>query len=212
MSRQIILSLIGLESLNANLFADFEPPKWFTNEDMEAFKLELFSQTAEFELVYTDSQIMQKMIGAWSHRRKPIWDHLYDTTQYEYDPIKNWDRNEKTTDTFEAGVGGSDTTTYNNLKDATTGTYKNDVSGYNSDEYAPRDKSTNDGEKVTTGSVTNARTTNGTDTRTIEHVASGNVGTLTTQAMIKEEREIALFDLMQIVIDDFKDRFCLLVY
>ena len=48
------------------------------------------------------------------------------------------------------------------------------------------------------------------DSETIR--ARGNIGTVTTQAMIKDEREIADFNMYDIIINEFKQRFCLLVY
>lgn len=40
----------------------------------------------------------------------------------------------------------------------------------------------------------------------------GNIGITTTQQMINEEREVDKFNLMDYIIDRFKQRFCLLVY
>ena len=56
----------------------------------------------------------------------------------------------------------------------------------------------------------NENTLNKTDVETIR--ARGNIGTVTTQAMIREERDVALFNIYQVILDSFKQRFCLLVY
>ena len=42
--------------------------------------------------------------------------------------------------------------------------------------------------------------------------AYGNIGVTTTQQMIEEERRVADFDMVQIIIQEFKKTFCLLVY
>lgn len=42
--------------------------------------------------------------------------------------------------------------------------------------------------------------------------AHGNIGVTTTQNMIKQERQIDLFNIYDIIIEDFKMRFCILVY
>lgn len=275
MSRQVIYSLIGMEQINPNVLHDFNYPDTFTADDKESFNVELMAQTAELELVYSDSKVMQLMIKAWSRRRKPIWDHLIDTTKYDYDPIKNWDRTEHTTEsetrnltdngtvnnsqTENSTHSGSEavdndtTTTVNGTNSNTSngtnsntsnGTSALDVAGFDSSTLVPREKTTNanttnitntnttnitnsdttvvDGTVTTTatatdtGTVTGETTTTnsqtGTITREYTHTASGNVGTLTTQAMIKEEREIATFDIVQFMIEDFKERFCLLIY
>lgn len=40
----------------------------------------------------------------------------------------------------------------------------------------------------------------------------GNVGTTTTQQMIREEREVSEFNIYDVIVQDFKKRFCLMVY
>lgn len=40
----------------------------------------------------------------------------------------------------------------------------------------------------------------------------GNIGVTTTQQMIKEEVEVANINLYEIIINDFKHRFCIMVY
>lgn len=42
--------------------------------------------------------------------------------------------------------------------------------------------------------------------------AYGNIGVTTTQQMIEEERRVANFDMVQVIIQEFKKTFCLMVY
>ena len=42
--------------------------------------------------------------------------------------------------------------------------------------------------------------------------AHGNIGVTTTQKLIREEREVDKFNLYDIIIEEFKVRFCVLVY
>ena len=42
--------------------------------------------------------------------------------------------------------------------------------------------------------------------------AHGNIGVTTTQKLIQEQRAIDLFNLYDIIIEDFKMRFCILIY
>lgn len=71
-------------------------------------------------------------------------------------------------------------------------------------------------ETTGTGSETGTTTNNGTESSTERHtnkqVRQGNVGVTTTQSMIREEREVDLFNIVDIIVNDFKNRFCLLVY
>ena len=45
-----------------------------------------------------------------------------------------------------------------------------------------------------------------------EYISQGNQGITSTQQLIKEEREVSQFSLYDIIISEFKTRFCLLVY
>ena len=51
---------------------------------------------------------------------------------------------------------------------------------------------------------------NKTDSETIR--AHGNIGVTTTMQMIREQRDIVKFNLYDIITEEFKLRFCVLVY
>ena len=107
-------------------------------------------------------------------------------------------------------------------------TTDNDVYGYNSATAAPESKVTADHDGTITdthtGTITDAHTgtITDTDTGTIKHDTSdtgsitttrqGNIGVTSTQSLIKEQRDVVQFNIMDYIINDFKNRFCLLVY
>lgn len=51
-----------------------------------------------------------------------------------------------------------------------------------------------------------------TVTKTYEDKETGNIGITMTQQMITAEREVASFNIIDYIIDDFKKRFCILIY
>ena len=290
MSRDAFWSLMGMYNYDNNLLADMNYPTSWTDDDKEHFLYDLLAETAELEVIYNDPAIMRKMIGHWSAHRKHIWGHLIETTQYEYDPIANWDRHETESHTIkrEGKASGQDsrTTSGNNTLtlnrtdketgSGTTGGSRNNDDTFSRDTtdniaHSGTDSTTNSvngfvnsttngmavhdksdllhGEKVsdvgtindsitrrekTTGTSSNtnelkktgteATQSSGTDagtrsdthedteTLTREYTGRGNVGTMTSQQMIREEREIANFDIMNIIIDEFKRRFLILIY
>lgn len=68
------------------------------------------------------------------------------------------------------------------------------VAGYNSEEWSNANKNSSEyGELVT-------------ERRT------GNIGVTATQDLIKKEREIGEFSIVEFITQSFKERFCLLVY
>lgn len=91
-----------------------------------------------------------------------------------------------------------------------------DITGSNSRNTSGTDGST---DNVTTDNSGNSNVTeklqhtgDDSETRTYTRKEQGNIGITTTQQMIKEEREVDKFNLMDYIIDRFKQRFCLLVY
>ena len=333
MPRMAKISFLGLANWEANLFSEMSWPDPFNGEDpyldKQAFIGELLAQTAELEVSYPDPEFMKNMIGIWSKTRRPVWDLLWQTTQYEYNPIENYNRTEEGTDTdIHTGTDshgktishtGQNTEAHSGADtEAHTGQNTESHSGQNTEAHTGNDTETYSG----TDSFSNTKTKSGTDTNTTTPLAEhykaaydsavsgdndglvkterdegettnetvygstdsesgsttlghtitnghgetithgygdtvtqgygdtvtktfgntithgfgesesesgsttygntithehdlnvhGNIGTVTTQKMIQEQREIVTFNFYDIMIRDFKDRFCILVY
>lgn len=117
---------------------------------------------------------------------------------------------------------------FNSETAAQSGETVTDDSGSTNTDRSENTKSnssanTNRSENSTTNSSANtdATTTNNTNfkhdekeniDREYTRTEQGNIGITTTQQMINEEREVDKFNLMDYIIDRFKQRFCLLVY
>lgn len=67
-------------------------------------------RSAPFEILYPDPDELLFQVYQWSGYRKPIWEHLLETTEYEYNPIHNYDIEDTWTETGE-GTNSKDTTT-----------------------------------------------------------------------------------------------------
>lgn len=229
MSREAKISLMGLATWNPDLFDDFNWPAAFSQDedplDKDAFLDELYSQTAELEILYPDPALMQRLLASWSKVRLPVWDHLWETTQYQYNPIENYDRIEEGTDTdTHSGTdsyGNSVTHTGTDTNTSTPDTAHYEAA-YDSAASGDNDglvKSSRDAGEIVDATVYGSTETTG-GTQTYGHKITkghglhvhGNIGTVTAQDMIKQEREIAMFNLYDTMIDEFKQRFCILVY
>ena len=239
------ISFIGLANWDENLFEDMCWPDPFDEEEpilsRQAFIYELLARTAELEVIYPDPNIMKWMIHTWSTTRCPVWNELWATTTYEYNPIENYNRIEDGTDTdkhtgqdTETHSGtdsygdtltkqGTDTNTTTPLAEKYVAAYDSASSG-DADGLVKTER--DEGETVnstvygttdtTNGSTTHGHTvTNGfgsTMTRDHDLNVHGNIGTVTTQRMIQEQREIVTFNFYDVMIRDFMERFCILVY
>lgn len=122
--------------------------------------------------------------------------------------------------------GNENTNTTNNTNE------KDYVFGFNSESAAQSGQTVTDDTgrtntdrteniKTNNSANTDATTTNNTNfkhdekeniDREYTRTEQGNIGITTTQQMINEEREVDKFNLMDYIIDRFKQRFCLLVY
>ena len=226
------VSLLGLKRLNDGILGDLVVPD---GVDVELVKDNLLAETAELEVIYPDAIFMQAMIGRWSAKELPIWERLYKTTLLEYNPIENYDRMEewteaedtkKNTEADATGTSKTDTDGTSTKESNTDGVINDQkyVSAYNEVEFTPteRDNNTqnekNNSEQKDVGTVsvkTSAEnTTDETGNRNLlrKGRAHGNIGVTTSQQMIEAERDVALYNIIDVIINSFKNRFCLQVY
>lgn len=276
------LSLLGLynhdesllNGLIENLPNKFGIPSGYENSyytdvtvDPQTVIENLLVECAEFEILYSDFDALKRIITIWSAKEKSVWQKMFNTTCYKYNPI--WNKDGKTTWTEQQTTSGTKTemekgtkttsedgsitddytstsTTTNTTTGAGTNTRAgNDettgkVSAYDSTDFQNRDKTnstssensttesseeftgkgnvTNKGKKTTTNAGDEkhdvSRETNDSNTgeTTHEQRETGNIGVTMTQRMITAEREIAMFNIIDFIINDFKERFCLRIY
>ena len=282
MGRSITLSPLGLYNWDESIFDLMQIPSAL---DKPTLVQNLLAETAELEVLYPNPVVFKNLVGVWSAKQIDIWNRLYATTQYEYNPIENYNRYETGSDsgtgrTTHSGTdgrteaittGGKDTldmtrrdggteseNTTSNVEqggqDVVTGadTKGHWIAGFDSQPSGQDDglvKQTRDQDDVTTTTeygrtedatetkqttfgktetnkdeTTYGKTENITESKTYgqqisttndgEHElhAHGNIGVTTTQKLIREQREIDLFNLYDIIIEDFKMRFCILIY
>lgn len=245
MAQEGKISFIGLTNWNGELFDDMCWPDPFDGDtpvlDKVAFLYELLARTAELEVIYTNPEIMQHQIHVWSITKCPVWNALWETTTYEYNPIENYNRIEDGTDkdTHSGNDSQSHAGTDSYQESIThTGTDTNTTTPESSHYVAAYDsaasgdddglvKQTRDeGETVnetvygSTDSTSGSTTLGHTVTDRFGHIITkdhdltvhGNIGTVTTQKMIQEQREIVTFNFYDVMIRDFIERFCILVY
>lgn len=76
------------------------------------------------------------------------------------------------------------------------GTSTNKVSAFNDTNFQNRGQTISDADS----------------TRTYERVEQGNIGVVSTQAMLIEERTVAEFNIYDRISADFRERFCIQIY
>lgn len=196
----------------------------------------LCMEFAELELLYADPDILKDMIRIWSSVRNPTWCALYNTLLYAYNPIWNKDglstetRNLKGTNYRTANLAESDsfseTEGYTVTAMATThtGSVTHNVTGYDTNSLQPESSDVPNTTDSTSGSTSTSKGGSGshgttgtdkhdmTDTGTITRREVGNIGILSTQKMVEEQRALVRFNLYETIAEEFKQKFCIMVY
>lgn len=205
----ITLSVLGLYNYDDTLFDNMVVPAGVDKTNV--LIPNLLSELAELEVLYADPEIMKTIIEVWSKKQLPVWSKLMATVNLEYNPIYNKDGYYEETETTDRDTTNSVTDTLNaTVNDE--GSNTNLVSAFNSTTFENREKDEIENERRETqqNSSQSSGTENGEITR--ERHEYGNIGVTTTQQMIKEEREVSQFNIVNYIIEDFKQRFCVLVY
>ena len=248
MALRATMSLLGLYQIDPQLFSQLELPEGL---ESDVLRDNLLAECAELEILYTDPEFMKASIGFWSKKQVHVWEELYATLLYEYNPLWNKDYTEVETrnlagteDVTDGNSHSHDITRTDNLQTATDitrtdnlahtddSTTTESVYGFNSSSAADANKVVYDNDTSDTGTVRNAGTVDNTgtvrdagtssddrtidrdttDTGTVTIEGTGNIGIMSTQDLIKQQREVVQFNIYDYIIADFKKRFCLMVY
>lgn len=195
--------------------------------DRETLIDNLLLETAELELLYSDPGTLKTMITVWSRKQLPVWTELEKTLHYDYNPIHNYDRKETHSDLETRDLAGTNDRSYSSrqTRDNTTNVIQNEDStlskaAYDSgdmvDAEGTADNRTSQQTDAEAGTRADTDNTDTTDTGTVKHDfemhALGNIGVTTTQQMIEQQREVVKFSIYDYIINEFKSRFCILVY
>lgn len=218
------MSIMGAYIYDEHLFDklvlpdEMEPNKELVVEN-------LVSELAELELVHTNIDTLPDVIGFWSRKQLPVWSKLCETMHYEYNPIHNYDRHEEwhenrdTTNTYRSNAASE---TVSETKDEAKDETLNKVAGMNdpaaAEDGALANRTQTNGTAETKTEATGSVTSTSDSVNENEHANThdshvyGNIGVTTTQQMIQAQREVVLFNMIDVVIADFKKRFCLAIY
>ena len=183
------MSLLGLYNWDSTILDGLVVP---AGVDRQTVINNLLRECAELEVLYPQPEAMKFFISEWAKERLPVWNRLEATLHYEYDPISNYDRKEEWEDESSGSTSGT-----------TSGNIERRTAGYNSAESNVPESSDITGENVNSSA-------SGKNKRTGR--AYGNIGITTTQQMIEEERRVSEFDMDHVIIQEFKNTFCLLIY
>lgn len=219
------ITIIGLYNWDDKIFDDLVLP---TGIDKDEIVEDILFTCADLEIMYPDWNVMKKAIKTWSEEEIFKWNRIDKLAKLEYNPIENYDRIESETISDSRQKKGNDigTTeiTNNNVVNngsADSNTRTHAVTGYNTTTPVTDTQDTttasNTNSGASTGKAKSADARNTFETETGDKIRNnrthGNIGVTAPYQMILGD--LSVYDsinLYKIIPEEFKMRFCLMVY
>lgn len=187
-----MLTVIGLLNWDPTVFDELLLP----DGAIKQIAVENIAYTCgELPLVYSEPETFKRMIGIWSQVRAYGWKALWESTQLEYNPIENLNRYEDIGEDRKSEASGTG---------SSSGQTEQKVRGFDGGTLVDKDSASDSGKS------SSSSTGKESVTRTAHF--HGSIGVITSQNMIMSEREVAEFSFYDKIADEFKQRFCILVY
>ena len=162
----------------------FDPMMVPEDLDKETVVGSILDECAELECVIPDPNVFKAVINYWSKKNLQPWTKMYEAQTAKYNPLWNKDGTYQETETRDLRSTGEST---------------GQVSAFNTNSFQNQNK--NNAEGTDTGTITRERR------------EFGNIGVTTSTAMLTEEMEFrSRYNVYDIILEDFKSRFCILVY
>ena len=230
------ITLLGMYNYDNSLFANLTFP---VGIDRDLAISRILNKSEEFELLYSDFDYLKDRIGIWAKIWERTFTKWVNALSIEYDPLFNFDRNEEYTDTRgreyndkrndieNSNASALSASTSNTVTGSSSGsTTEQKVSAYDSSSYSEKEKEEGSAHTSQTGSGDSTASTestsnnikgsdaSGTSNEIVKHAAHlyGNIGVTTSQQMLKDELDVATWNLYEHISDIFIDEFCILVY
>lgn len=209
------MTLIGL-----NNFLDYQGNDLFANLsfptatdgtifiDKETAINNILFMADDKELLYPDANFMINAIGMWSTKWERTFQKWIDVLLAEYNPLENTDRHENWSDSESSSESESSSAYASDSSTGSTST-KNDVSAYNVSTYSPDQSAAEKSDNQATSQSHGNGTTDFKKYSEHGGYIHGNIGTMTTQYLLREELETQRFNIYDEIAIIFIREFCL---
>ena len=201
------LSFDGLLIGYPSLFDGLQVPKEVNKDTVIEY---LLSETMELEVMISSGPVMARALAAYSAAMLPSWTRYAKALGLEYNPL---DTDERTRTLEHAGEDSNTrspnltTTGQNNGSDSTT----REVVGFDSAQLQMAEKNTTQLGTGNTITSTGTDKTEGTNKYTDTETHKGRAGK-SAQSLVSAEIALASENVVAKIVDDIKQKFCLLVY
>ena len=212
-----MLTIMGMYEYDNTIFNSLVLPEGL---DRNTAIDEIIMECAELECLYPSIPFLKKAVGIWSATMQSSFARVWSAVNLEYNPIENYDRQEDETTTGTRQHSGQDVTTGSNSDTRTvsdSGSVQNKIAGFDASALVDHDSGTSSrsGTDSTTGTdrteLTHGEKIADAGTRTSR--IHGNIGVTTSQQMLESELDlIPRLNFYRYLAEEFKRRFCILVY
>lgn len=195
------ISLLSMYLYDNSLFDNIELPKELNKE---TFINNLLLECSELEVVYTDYNFLKSALTFWSKSRIHTWERMADVLYANYDPFISMER----TEVRDISNTHSDTRK-NTTQENSNGQADTYTNAWDTSEDTKRETLKNKADNTATGNEDTSGKYNTKETFN----SKGDSALYTKQEILKQEMEARdKFNLYNYIINDFKKKFCLLVY
>lgn len=203
---QPLISILTMYKANNDLFKNLNLPTQL--QDMkDAIITDILCECGELNATYPNPDFMVNIIGTWSSLWLPSWQRTADALYKEYDITANYTRKE-TENVVHKDTGNTTTQTDStSTSEDTSDIYKN---SFNNDAQAKA--GTNKSTATVKNDITSTTDKKKDGTRDTTRDISGLSGTTKPQELIQAEIDLANNNIAAIIVENFKDKFCVVVY
>lgn len=224
-----MLTIMGMYEYDDTIFNSLVLPEGL---DRNTAIDEIIMETSELECLYPSVPFLKKAIGIWSATMQSSFNRVWSAMNLEYNPIENYDRQEDESTTGTRQHSGQDVTSGSTTNQRTTadsreitdsGNVLNKIAGFDASALVDHDSGTSSRSGTDTASGTD--NTTGTERTELTHgekIADagtrtsrihGNIGVTTSQQMLESELDLVpRLNFYRYLAEEFKRRFCILVY
>lgn len=212
-----MLTIMGMYDYDNTIFDSLTLPEGL---DRTSAIDSIVLECAELECLYPSVPFLKRAIGIWSATMQSSFNRVWSAVNLDYNPIENYDRQEQETTTGMRQHSGKDTTTGSNTDTHTisdSGSVNNKIAGFDSTTLVDHDSGTST--RTGSDSLTGSETTELTHGEKIDDSGSrtsrihGNIGVTTSQQMLESELDLVpRLNFYRYLAEEFKRRFCILVY
>lgn len=224
-----MLTIMGMYDYDNTIFDSLVLPEGLNRTSaIDAIVLEC----AELECLYPSVPFLKRAVGIWSATMQSSFNRIWSAINLEYNPIENYDRQESESTSGTRQHSGQDVTSGTSSNQRTTadsreitdsGNVLNKIAGFDASALVDHDSGTSS--RSGTDSASGTDNTSGTERTELTHgeqIADsgtrtsrihGNIGVTTSQQMLESELDLVpRLNFYKWIAEEFKKRFCILVY